>query len=134
MSVPVIVALYSPYDEKDPRHWSIYLEVAPPGPTVMLEVLDDNGPKGYHVGEPRLDTPPERTSKHYKSVNVGSIASGNFDMAVAAMKDTPCDNESKTWNCQAWVVEALDGLAEAGLFEWEEGKRDEILELREDWQ
>jgi len=100
-----------------------------------LQVSDDKGGVGYYVEKPIYDKPPQRSSKHDESIKVGKLAaSTDLDTAVALIDATPVDNESKTWNCQAWVVEALDSLAKTEQFHWEGDGREELIKRRQDWQ
>ncbi|KAK3313308.1 hypothetical protein B0H66DRAFT_577389 [Apodospora peruviana] len=133
MSTTVYIAIYKPADDRDPSHWAIFLCNGQLG-DVILQVGDDKGGVGYFVDEPVYDKQPQRSIRHDKSIMVGSIASVDQDAAIAAIQATPVDNVSTTWNCQAWAVEALDGLEEVGLFTWDKKGKEAALKKRQRWQ
>lgn len=97
-------------------------------------MADDKGGVGYYVEQPTHDKQPQRSARHQTSIPVGTIDASVLDAAVATIQGTPVDSVSTTWNCQAWVVEALDDLATAGLFQWNQEKRAEVVQKRQNWQ
>ncbi|KAF2969776.1 hypothetical protein GQX73_g3797 [Xylaria multiplex] len=118
MPIIVDIALYKVLDERDPNHWAIHIN---DGETaVILQVGDDEGGVGYFVEKPIYNKEPSRSGRHEESITVGVIPESSFDAAVSIIQATPVDNVSPTWNCQAWAVQALDSLASAGLFQWDE--------------
>ncbi|KAK1978307.1 hypothetical protein LZ30DRAFT_599450 [Colletotrichum cereale] len=132
MSIRVYIAIYHVYDERDPNHWAIFL--GQNEREVILQIGDDKGAAGYFVEEPIYNKQPQRSNRHKESVAVGSIDSSNFDAIVAIIQNTPVDNISNTWNCQAWIIEALDNLSNLGLFQWDQRSKQMILQKRQHWQ
>uniref|UniRef100_A0A1Y1LST1 Uncharacterized protein n=1 Tax=Photinus pyralis TaxID=7054 RepID=A0A1Y1LST1_PHOPY len=133
MPTIVYVAIYDVYDDRDPNHWAMYLKNSKKG-HVILQVNDDKGGVGYYVATPIYGKEPDRSARHKESFAVGQISSSNHENAVDAIIKTPVDNQSDTWNCQAWVEEALDGLEQAGLFEWDKKGKEKMLRKRQYWQ
>ncbi|QPH05549.1 hypothetical protein C2857_003410 [Epichloe festucae Fl1] len=117
MPTIVYVAIYRVYDDRDPNHWAIYLSNSKKG-DVILQVNDDKGGVGYYVDTPLHNKEPQSSVRHKESFAVGQISCSDHEKAVAAILDTPVDNQSETWNCQSWVKEALNSLKEAELFKW----------------
>ncbi|OBR02087.1 hypothetical protein CH63R_14388 [Colletotrichum higginsianum IMI 349063] len=129
--ITVYIAIYDVLDSRDPNHWAIYLDGER---DVILQVGDDIGGVGYFVEQPIYNKKPQRSSRHKESIAVGSISSNKFNDAIAAIQNTPVDNNSNTWNCQAWAIEALDTLSDAGLFNWQRGKKQTLQAKRQNWQ
>ncbi|KAI0834657.1 hypothetical protein F5Y06DRAFT_278561 [Hypoxylon sp. FL0890] len=132
MSATVYISIYKPSDERDPNHWAIYIQNGQEG--VILQVADDKGGIGYYVDKPIYNKQPQRSQRHETSIPVGTIKSENYEAAVAAIQATPVDNESTTWNCQAWAMEALDALEEAELFVWDQKGKAQAKARRQEWQ
>jgi hypothetical protein len=133
MPTTVYIAIYEISDERDPNHWALFLHNSKIG-DVILQVSDDKGGIGYFVEKPIYNKQPQRSGRHKTSIEVGTINSDDHDSAVAAIQATPVDNESTTWNCQAWIMEALDALEETNMFKWNHGGKGEALRRRQHWQ
>ncbi len=133
MPTTVYIAIYEVSDERDPNHWAIFLHNSRVG-DVILQVGDDKGGVGYYVEDPICNKQPQRSSRHKKSIEVGSIASEDHEAAVVAILSTPVDNDSQTWNCRAWAMEALDGLEEEGMFRWNSRGKRSAETRRQNWQ
>ncbi|KAL6923044.1 hypothetical protein ACHAPO_006527 [Fusarium lateritium] len=133
MPTTVNVSIYATFDQRDPNHWAIYLENSSAG-DVILQVSDDKGGVGYYVETPMYGKQPQRSARHEASIEVGTISSKYHDYAINEINSQPVDNKSQTWNCQAWVVEALDHLEEIGIFQWKSGVKSEVLGRRQHWQ
>ncbi|KAL2160756.1 hypothetical protein VTH06DRAFT_953 [Thermothelomyces fergusii] len=101
MATTVYIAIYDVLDERDPNHWAIFLQNPQKG-KVILQVGDDKKDKGYYVEEPLYDKEPQRSSRHLASIEAGTISSDDHERAITLIQATPVDNESTTWNCQAW--------------------------------
>ncbi|KAK4170647.1 hypothetical protein QBC36DRAFT_128141 [Triangularia setosa] len=133
MTTTVFIAIYQTFDDRDPNHWAIFLHDSAKG-DVILQVSDDKHGVGYYVEEPMYNKQPQRSGRHETSIEVGTINSDDYDTAVATIQATPTDNESTTWNCQAWVMEALDSLEEVNMFTWKRGAKERALSRRQHWQ
>ena len=133
MPTIVYIAIYDVYDERDPNHWAIFLENSRKG-NAILQVGDDKNGVGYYVEEVTYDKEPERSSRHIKSIEVGTISSADHESAIANIQATPVNNRSTTWNCQAWAMEALEYLEEVNLFAWNRRGKERALRRRQEWQ
>ena len=129
----VLVDIYMPSHPDDPHHWAIFLESASHG-DVILQIADDKGERGYYVDDPVENKKPQRSGRLEACILVGSVAAYNHAMAKALIQATPVDNDSNTWNCQAWVLEALNGLQAMDIFVWDKAQREILVGLRQDWQ
>ncbi|EGX92787.1 hypothetical protein CCM_04160 [Cordyceps militaris CM01] len=129
----VYIAIYEVYDERDPNHWALYI-LNSNGQRVILQVNDDKTGVGYYVEQPVYDKEPERSGRHKVSMAVGQIPAEYYSVAVSMLLEVPVDNVSSTWNCQAWVVSALDYLESSGVFRWDPAARQRVLGLRQHWQ
>lgn len=126
------VALYKVYDERDPNHWALWLSGA--AGDVILQVEDDKHGVGYYVAKPLWGKKPQNSSRCMGDpIRVGTIMVPQEE-AVDLIQSNPVDNNSKTWNCQAWVVEALDSLEHMGAFVWDSGARSTLVGRRQNWQ
>lgn len=133
MPTTVYIAIYRPSDERDPNHWAIFLHNSNLG-DVILQVADDKGGVGYYVEEPIYNKQPQRSGRHEVSIEVGVIASQDHETAIVAIQATPVDNESSTWNCQSWAMEALNNLEEIDLFHWDKKGKKRAQKRRQNWQ
>jgi hypothetical protein len=133
MPVSVHIAVYEVSDERDPNHWAIFLHANRKG-SVILQVSDDKGGVGYYVEKPMYNKRPQNSTRHKTSIEVGSIASEDYEAAVMTILSTPVDNDSQTWNCQAWAMEALDGLEANGMFSWNPRGKRSAEAIRQHWQ
>ncbi|TDZ24093.1 hypothetical protein Cob_v003501 [Colletotrichum orbiculare MAFF 240422] len=130
-AVAVSIAIYSVLDERDPYHWAIFLDGEK---QAILQVGDDIDGVGYFVEAPIYDKSPQRSSRLMESIPLGTLKAFEFATAIGVIQHTPVDNDSKTWNCQAWAIEALDRLSTMTSFEWEAGKRSIMEGKRQHWQ
>ncbi|KAJ0418479.1 hypothetical protein BJY00DRAFT_287541 [Aspergillus carlsbadensis] len=128
----VSVAIYNPTDSRDPSHWALWLRSAD-NKSVILQVGDDKGGRGYYVDKP-VYKEPMRSLRLAEAVHCGTIATDDHDQAVALIQAHPVDNESKTWNCQAWVMENLAQLVGVGVLVLAEGALEVLTGLRQEWQ
>ena len=139
MSSTVYVAIYSIHPQEsdqqwpDPHPWALWLSPSN-GDDLILQIGDDVGGLGYYVDDPLRGKQPQNSTRCEDTVLCGTIPTDYFDDAVVLIQSTPVDNISTTWNCQAWIMEALEALAEYGMFVWEEGAEAELNERRENWQ
>lgn len=130
----VSVAIYKVFDERDPNHWPIYVQGATDESSVVLQVEGENGGRGYYVADAMYDSEPESASSHEKSVEVGFFDLANIKTVGATIQATPVDNESTTWNCQVWIMEALDNLQQKSLFTWNSSGKTTVMARRQIWQ
>lgn len=79
---------------------------------------------------------PQKSSMHKESIQVGSIFTKNVATVTTVIKNTPVDNKSTTWNCQAWCVEALTALEKSKVddFKWDPKAKTAVIAKRQKWQ
>ena len=138
MSSKVYVAIYGiialPADQQhqlpDPHHWALWVS-SPNGEDIILQIEDDKGGRGYFVAPPLRGKQPQQSSRCEEIIPCGTIPEDCYNDAVVLIESTPVDNESETWNCQAWIMEALTMLAQINKFVWEKGAEAELLGKRE---
>ncbi len=133
MPTAVYIAIYRPLDPRDPSHWAIYLDNDRKA-SVIVQVADDKNGIGYYVEPPIYGKYPERSRHHEINIAVGTIRTADHDEAVAMILETPVDNVSSTWNCQAWAIDALNYLEEQGLFTWSRSGHSATLQRRQYYQ
>lgn len=126
------VAIYNPSDQRDPCHWALWLKSAN-GQSVILQVGDDKGGRGYYVEDP-IYKEPMRSLRLAEVVPCGTVPTNKHDQAVFMIQSHPVDNQSTTWNCQAWVMENLDRLAQLGLLQPSPGAKESLQSKRQNWQ
>ncbi|ROV98031.1 hypothetical protein VMCG_06989 [Cytospora schulzeri] len=133
--VPVFISIYNVYDARDPCHWALFLAGGGTN-DVILQVGDDKNGKGYYVENVMHGKQPQKSSMHQVSIQVGSVLAQNLPSVTTIINSTPVDNRSKTWNCQAWCVEALDALehSKVGDFRWVPTAKAEVERRRQRWQ
>lgn len=106
-TVTVYVSIYKPTDDRDPSHWAIFLN-GQGAKDVILQVSDDKHGIGYYVEKPMWGKYPQKSAMHRASIAVGTITASSLRAVVATINSTPVDNNSQTWNCQAWCVYVQD--------------------------
>lgn len=55
---------------------------------------------------------PESTNRHVESIGVGDVNDGDVPEFYSIMSKVEVDNDTLDWNCQDYVLEALEELAE----------------------
>lgn len=113
-SATVYMAIYDPTDQRDPRHWAIYIN-DPNGRESIQQLLDKFDAGGYRVAPVRYDTRPNRSGLWRENVLCGHIPAARVNAARQLIQNQYVDNVSQTWNCQAWAIEALESLQNAGI-------------------
>jgi len=53
---------------------------------------------------------PQATSQHRKNILVATIRDQDVEELKTYMTKVKIDNETAHWNCQDYVIEAIDGL------------------------
>lgn len=53
---------------------------------------------------------PQSTSRHRKNILVATIRDQDVEELKTYMTKPKVDNETAHWNCQDYVIEAIDGL------------------------
>jgi len=134
----ISLARYTVLDQRDPNHWALWVESNSEDVTVqgdtILQVEDDKGGVGYYVANPVRGRAPQSSTRFLDVTTCGSVVGGYEVYVIQVIQATPVDNGSTTWNCQAWVIEALDNAAATGAFVWNAGVRDSLVQARQHWQ
>ena len=139
MSSAVYVAICSIHPQEsdqqrpDPHHRALWLSPSN-GEDLILQIGDDVGGLGYYVGEPLKGKRPQNSIRCEDTVLCGTLPADYYNDAVVLIQSTPVNNTSPMCNCQAWVMEALEALAESKMFVWKEGAEAELQGRRENWQ
>ncbi|KAI6128909.1 hypothetical protein EDD16DRAFT_26406 [Pisolithus croceorrhizus] len=123
VSAELSVVTYAPRAHSM-AHWAIYLRVVKGGQTKHL-IYQANGNEGeLHLDIREAD--PRASQRFSEQILVSEIDDGQ---AIAEVKQTlenqPMKNNVPTWNCQDWVMEALDDLDTEGLldaYQYQEAK------------
>ena len=100
----IYIAVYRPRSGNY-YHWAIYVKGTPPR---ILEVT------GSHPNFTRnnIEARPESTDRHVESIKVGDVNEGDMREFYSIMGRVEVDNDTVDWNCQDYVLEALEALAE----------------------
>ena len=129
----VYIALYNPTDNRDPRHWAIYIN-DPNGRESIQQLIDKKDIGEYRVDRIRYDIRPQRSGLWMENILCGSISSSRVDAARSLIQSQFVDNVSTTWNCQAWAMEALASLQQARLMTLDAGGQRRLASMRQNWQ
>src|SRR5262245_43500265 len=109
--VTLLVVMYRAA-EKEYRHWALCFE----GPkTDQYTVYQVNGDTHeYKYNKTELKKPPDKSKRYYAS---GHVTDGLDDpyTAEALLEKVPIDNDNPSWNCQEWVLAALELLKDEDL-------------------
>jgi hypothetical protein len=129
----VHVVIYNPTVDCDPCHWALWLNNDSARESIILQVGDDKGGVGYYI-EKLENKKPEHSTKFKEAILCGTIVADKHKHTVLTIESHPVDNESTTWNCQAWVMEGLQVLVNEGLLKMEAGCKKTLESKRQDWQ
>ena len=119
------MALYNPTDPRDPLHWAIYID-DPSGRESIQQLIDKFELGGYRVAAIRYNTRPQRSGLWSENIRVGTIDHRRVDAARQLIQNQYVDNQSTTWNCQSWAMEALETLNHAGIMRYHSGARRQL--------
>lgn len=128
----IYVAIYNPTDKRDPCHWALWLK-ATDGQSVILQVGDEKNGRGYYVEDP-IYKEPMRSARLAEAIECGTIPSSKHNQAVLLIQAHSVDNQSTTWNCQAWVMENLENLEQHGLLQVPPAVKASLQAKRQNWQ
>lgn len=117
MATKVYVAIDKKLDPRDAAHWAIWLEGSG-GRNAILQTGDDLDNKvhnGYFVEKPTAKC-PDSSALLDETIKCGTISEDHsFTSLVDMLQGLPVNNNSTTWNCQNWVMAALEVLKRKGL-------------------
>lgn len=128
----VSVSVYRPTDARDPAHWAIHICSPSRRRTIQQITLDDRG--DYCVDDMRWHVNPERSSLHDFDIECSTIPVSMVAAARDLVQQHSVDNNSTTWNCQAWVLECLDLLRRARLLKAQWRAIQRMRRLKQRWQ
>ncbi|KAI0071767.1 hypothetical protein K474DRAFT_1668665 [Panus rudis PR-1116 ss-1] len=110
------------YDWRDgatkPYHWSYYIETCPSNPMRAGLAHQLRGMPGafYYRGAEQVDL--KATKRIKATLQVGEIPKDKLDAVEPLLRKVKIDlDESTTWNCQAWALDAFK-LMEAQGWIW----------------
>lgn len=99
------IAMYKPrYGNYE--HWALYLD--DDGESTIFEVIGDHGTFTRN----HLSVNPESSRRHKRNIMVGVINKQDIPQLFQIMESVEIDNETTEWNCQDYVLEALDVLCD----------------------
>lgn len=88
------------------EHWALYLD--DDGDSTVFEVTGEHG----SFTRNSLSTDPESSRRHKRNILVGTLNKQDVPDLFKTMDSVEIDNETTDWNCQDYVLEALQKLAE----------------------
>lgn len=113
------MTIYDPNDERDPCHWALWLGSSD-GQSVILGRADLQGTDEIDQAE--------------GGCPCGTIPASKHNQAVLMIQSHPVDNQSTTWNCQAWIMENLDRLGQLRLLQVSPDTKQKLQSKRQIWQ
>ena len=108
----VTVNILHPSRGQRMSHWAIWLKRSR-HQSVLLQVGQNSPVSGYHVHRPIYRAPGKRET--LKNLHVTKIPDDLYDEVVDVIQNTPVKDEEDDWNCQRWVMDAIDELERRGL-------------------
>jgi hypothetical protein len=114
METTLDVAIYHPIDHHDPHHWAIHI-TTPRRTSTLHQIHDDIGGRGYYVAPIRWNIRPQRAHLHRVSIFIGRIPWYALNRVRRLIQRWQVNNSSRTWNCQEWVVEIVEGVSAFGV-------------------
>ena len=91
------------------RHWAIHIE----GPGKKHKIYEVDGESPNFEFNVRTSNP--QRSRRVKQVIKVTDSLDDFDKAIEVLKDIEIHNDIAHWNCQDWVLEALEKLKDEGI-------------------
>ena len=131
MTTKVYVAIYKKLDPRDAAHWALWLQGVKREDNVILQTGDEKETIGYFVEDPSFSNPQHSNSLD-ETVECGGISSNySLEKLIELVQSTPVNNKSHTWNCQNWVMLALDALSSKCCLKIEASVRETLMRKRE---
>jgi hypothetical protein len=109
--VTVEVILYKA-SEQEHRHWAIYFEGPGKKQYTMYQVTGSAYEFAFDKSE--LEKKPSKSKRFFQAIHV-TDALDNPEEAEKVFEQVEIDNESPNWNCQDWVMAALESLKDEQL-------------------
>ncbi|TKA66905.1 hypothetical protein B0A55_11661, partial [Friedmanniomyces simplex] len=100
----IYIAVYTPR-QGNHYHWAIYVKCKPPR---IIEITGSHPEFKFNT----VETKPENTTPHKESIEIGDINDSDMPEFYSIMRRVEIDNDTVDWNCQDYVLEALDELTE----------------------
>lgn len=115
MATEAFVVIYKKVDPRDAAHWALWLTQPTTKSNWILQIEDDEQDRGYFVTKPQAERPDASDSLH-ETIKCATIsAEHSLSSLVDIVQGLSVNNDSTTWNCQNWVVDALEALKSKGL-------------------
>ncbi|KAF1831240.1 hypothetical protein BDW02DRAFT_484543, partial [Decorospora gaudefroyi] len=110
LSIAVYVG--EPLDYQEYRHTALCLRPENEAPPMVIHAIGPN--MDYRV-EAKDNYDPKASRSFAKEVSVGKLTTPMTKAQLASVAYlTPVDNSSRDFNCQTWVENVLQRLAQAG--------------------
>jgi Family of unknown function (DUF6540) len=109
--VTVEVILYKA-EEQEFRHWALHFEGPGRNQHAVYQVMGESGTFVYDKTELRKE--PSKSKRYCFAVHV-SHALDHLNEAEEVLMAVAIDNEHPNWNCQDWVIAALEALKDEEL-------------------
>lgn len=118
------IAMYQP-QKGNYEHWALYLSNG--DENIVFEVGGQHPKFTKNV----METKPENSRRHRRSILVGTINEQDLPELRKKMDEVEVDNETVHWNCQDYVIEAIDHLREECIIDeddedYERGRKDAV--------
>lgn len=128
----VSIAVYRPTDDRDPPHWAISICSPTHRRTIQQIALDPHD--NYCVDRIRWRARPCRSALHDFDLECSTIPSSLVAAARQLIQMHGVNNNSRTWNCQEWVLECVVLLVRARILRARWLSIQRIRRLRQKWQ
>jgi hypothetical protein len=118
------IAMYKP-EEGNYEHWALFLNDG--NQNVVFEVVGEHPNFTKRV----IEANPKNSRRHERSILVGTINQQDVPELREKMDEVEVDNETVHWNCQDYVIEAIDHLHEECIIDdddedYERGRKDAV--------
>jgi hypothetical protein len=117
----VYIAIFSPHYGNF-LHWSIFIQTEQP---LILEVEGEHPNFTPNI----MNSSPDMDARHIKNIEVGEVREDEMSQVRSVIKATHVDNETVEWNCQDYVLEALEKLAEECLLDEEDEQYQKAIRI-----
>lgn len=98
------IAVYKPHTGNY-FHWALYLKGKP---SKVFEVTGEHPRFQRNV----IETKPESTGRHIENIRIGEVNDTDMRQFLTIMSAQNIDNVTTGWDCQDYVLEAMDTLVE----------------------
>ncbi|KAK2757048.1 hypothetical protein FQN54_005017 [Arachnomyces sp. PD_36] len=110
------VVIYLNSDGWDVPHWCLWTR-DDDGNELIFEALGSTGTRFTYHSRPvdMLKSESRKTTPH-----IGRIEADVWDEVPELLEGVPMNNDDPAWNCQNWIMEAIQALQREGYLEEDE--------------